>query len=942
MKLTSICSLVLFVATAAGQGAPETNRVSAFYPATVVTRVRENANGSEWGKKLRADAVAQAEPWTKMSDEQLWGLMFGATIPRSWHVYSNGNCPACGKPVPMYDWQIDALVRPWKVKCPQCGELFPKNDFKKFYDSGLDAHGVFDPTKGDRSLLFNVEHPDAKDPLHTFGVDDGTGFVRGAERWRFIPTYLIYGQWKQAVHLGIKRLATAYVMTGEPVFAHKAAILLDRVADLYPTFDFMSQGILYESAHGDGYVSVWHDATIETREMTLAYDAIKTGIDSDSELVKFLSEQSERYQTPNRKHSGGDIAANIEERILKDALAHQNKIYSNFPQQFLTMATIQTTLGWPGNREEVFKLLDPVIEQSTAVDGTTGEKGLANYSCYAAQRLAEFLGYYTRIDPTFLPEMVKRHPRLPGMWRFFIDTWCANEKYYPLSGDTMHVAGSVDYYVGVALMKDHGIGATGHMSGVLAPSMYSFLWNLYEVTKDPAFAQVLYKGNDSKIEGLPFDLFAADVAGMGREVKAIIDAKGKSIELASVNKQQWHLGILRSGKGAESRAAWLDYDAWGNHGHADGMNLGLFAKGLDLMPDLGYPPVQYGGWESERANWYKSTWAHNTVVVDGAQQQPAGGTTTLWAAGDGFSAISASAPGLNPGVTKTFERTVAMVDLSPEDSYVFDVFRVVGGKDHQKFFMSHFGTIEPSADLKMDAATDFSHPQMRNWKVARNAGSGWSVNWKIEDRYKLLPTGASVGLRYTDFTKDADAYTGEAWAVAGEYNSLGEAWLPRVMVRHRMPSSGAVVGAGPSPLATMFVSLIEPFDGKTGPLVKKSRRLEVKGAGDSACAVEVEHAAGKDVLISSESGIAMQEDLHLATDGRLALVRFDPAGAVRTLCLCKAGEFTAGAFKVSLKGKPEFVQLVVKGEGVVEVIRGKAEDVQAVQIDGKAARVTQR
>ena len=32
------------------------------------------------------------------------------------------------------------------------------------------------------------------------------------------------------------------------------------------------------------------------------------------------------------------------------------------------------------------------------------------------------------------------------------------------------------------------------------------------------------------------------------------------------------------------------------------MNLGLFARGLDLMPDLGYPPVQFGGWDSPRAN----------------------------------------------------------------------------------------------------------------------------------------------------------------------------------------------------------------------------------------------------------------------------------------------------------------------------------------------------
>jgi endogenous inhibitor of DNA gyrase (YacG/DUF329 family) len=156
-----------------------TPRASAFFPPSLLDQIRANARQSEWGRGLVKDAVAQAQPWMKMSDEQLWKLMFGATIPRSWHVLSNGQCPSCGKPVPMYDWQIDGLQRPWKVRCPHCQELFPKNDFARFYESGLDAHGVFDPAKANRDLLFNADHPDAKDPLRNFGVDDGP-----ATSWR--------------------------------------------------------------------------------------------------------------------------------------------------------------------------------------------------------------------------------------------------------------------------------------------------------------------------------------------------------------------------------------------------------------------------------------------------------------------------------------------------------------------------------------------------------------------------------------------------------------------------------------------------------------------------------------------------------------------------------------------------------------------------------------
>jgi hypothetical protein len=890
------------------QTAPTTQPASAFYPPRLLERARKNIDRDDWGHSIRDKAVAVAKPWRDMSDEQLWRLMFGATIPRSWMVWSNGNCPACAKPVPMYDWKIDAINKPWKLTCPHadCAQVFPKNDFAKFHESGVDAHGVFDPKKADRALLFNAEHPDKFDPLHTFGVDDGTGYVNDkGERWRFVPAYLVYGQWKQAVHRGIRSLATAYVVTGDPIYAHKCAVLLDRVADVYPSFDFKTQGILYESVRADGYVSVWHDATIETREMALAYDAIKGAIDGDRELVKFLAETSRQFDTPTKKSTGTDIRANIETRILRDAITNRHKIYSNYPQEFLTKAVIMTALDWPRNREEVFKMLDPVIEQTTAVDGTTGEKGLAGYSAYAAQRFAEFLGYYARMDEEFLPEMIRRHPRLPHMWRFFIDTWCGT-RYYPASGDTSSFAATHDDYAGVSFLEDQGVSATGHMSGVAVPSMYAFLWQLYGVTKDPAFAQVIYHRNKHKLDGLPFDLFQPDAVAFGRELKAVIDQHGAEIRQTSVNRTQWHLALLKSGRGGNSRAAWLDYDAWGGHGHADGMNLGLFAKGLDLMPDYGYPPVQFGGWESPRANWYKSTFAHNTVIVNGTQQPhgAAPGATTLWAAGDGFSAVSANAPGLNPGLTTRFERTVALIDVSDDDAYVFDVFRVAGGTDHVKFYATHFGALAPLGGLALETASDFAHPQMRNFRVARKPQPGWAMELKVEDRYKLLPAGAKdVRVRYTDFTTGADAYACEGWVVAGSYNSREETWVPRVMTRRPGGES-------------TFVTIVEPFTGDK-PLIAKSTRLPM--ASHSSVALLLELTDGRsDVLVSNDTGGAATIDgVGLTTDAKLVFVRRDAKGRPTMIALCGGQKLQMGKANIDLPKQTHFAQFRVAEDGTV-------------------------
>jgi len=376
---------------------------------------------------------------------------------------------------------------------------------------------------------------------------------------------------------------------------------------------------------------------------------------------------------------------------------------------------------------------------------------------------------------------------------------------------------------------------------------------------------------------------------------------------------------------------WLDYDARGGHGHADGMNLGLFAKGLDLMPDFGYPPVQFGGWESERANWYKSTLAHNTITVNGANQphNAAPGTTTLWAAGDGFNAVAASAPGLNPGVTTTSDRTVALIDVSADDAYVFDVFRVAGGTDYVKCYTGHFGALSPRGGFQFSPATDFAHPQMRNIHVARKPQPGWSLELKVQDRYKLLPAGANdVRVRYTDFTTGADAYTAEGWVVAGSYNSTAEAWVPRIMTRRPGGES-------------TFVTLIEPHDGGK-PLIAKSTRvpLTVDGvdAPDSHVALAIELTDGRtDVLVSADAAgkRLVQPDAGLTSDAQLCHVRRDVDGQPNVIAVCKGTMLAVGDVKLAMAEGSDFVQLQLHHDGTATLLAGKPQMIKSVHVAGR-------
>ena len=816
---------------------------SVLYPERVVRQVRENAESIPQVRELRARVVEEASFWRDMPDEELWALMFGPTLKRSWMVWSDGHSPVTGEPVPMYNWEMDARTHPWKTQDPTSGEWFPKNDFKAYFDSGLDERGYFHPDRADRSLLFNTAHPDPDDPLHGFGVDDGDGYVNDkGERWRFINAYLIYGQWKQLVVGGVRACAAAYLITGDRVYAHKAGILLDRIADFYPEFDFAKQGVLYEGPGSAGYVSTWHDTCEETRELVMAYDMVYPALREDAALVRFLAAKAEQTGVANPKTSFAHIQRNIEERILRDALAHPKKIHNNYPRAEILKAIIVAVLEDP--KADFDALVNPMLDRSTAVDGVTGEKGLAGYASFTISSLASFLAEFDKADPQFLARALEAHPDLRDTFRFHIDTRCLG-RYYPLIGDTGHFAGPMEKYVGARFVRHEVKSGSWPYWTLLPPSTFRLFWKLYAATGDAAYVQTLYKANGSSLEGLPHDVYAGDWEAFQREVAEVMAREGTEPRLGSVNKTEWHLAILRSGQGENRRALWLDYDAGGGHGHMDALNLGLFAHGLDLMPDFGYPPVQFGGWGSPRARWYKMAAAHNTVLVDRKNQAAGAGATTLWLDDEHVRAVRAEAAAA--AQCERFERTAVLVDIGAEAFYVVDVFRVCGGSEHTKFQHSHFGDLQ-TPEFALEPADDFGqNTQMRNFRMdASPPPGGWRADWAVEDRYELLHTDEPAGLRYWEFTRGAEAGVAEAWIVAGLFDSSEETWIPRLVVRRR--------NGGEAPLESTFVAVAEPWRG--AGRIAGVRRLDVGADSEVALEVVLKNGARDLILVRDPERMA--------------------------------------------------------------------------------------
>lgn len=843
---------------------------SAFYPRTTLERVRHATARSQRLAAAAEGFVQAAGPWMERSYDDLWGMVVGPAMTRSWMVWSDGHCPACMNSVTMYQWEMDALARPWTLKCPKCDEQFPKNDFAAYYASGLDRAALFDPALADRTLLYNAKHPSDADPLRAFGVDDGEGYRDGDRIWRFVGAYLVYGQWKQLVVGGVEALSRAYVVTQDQAFADRALILLDRVADIYPTYDYATQGLVYETAGHRGYVSVWHDACEETRQLILGYDRVFEGFSDASDAVEFLVAKAERYDVPTDKRSLRDVRSNIETRIVSDALLDHGKLRTNYPREEMTQIAAEATRGWPESRPRVTELLDDLIEGATAVDGVTGEKGLSGYSVIGPTGVADILSLVSLLEDDFLDDVVARHPRLHGMFRFHYDTLCL-DTYYPMVGDCGAFARPYGRYAGASFAAAPG----------LTPSTYTLFSRMLDLTGDPVFARATLDAAGGSAAGIQPDWFRPRGMDMNG---ALEEAAAKAVEPGSVNKQQWGLGVLRSGDGRERRALWMHYQAGGRHGHADGMNLGLFANGLDLLPDLGYPPVQYGGWGSERAQWYTSTAAHNTVVVDRANQRAASGATILWADGRVVRGLRASCPELIRG--EQYDRTALLIDVDASSSYVLDVFRVVGGEEHAYVLNSQFARLTTHG-LALRPAEDMGPTwQMRDYHVDTHPDVGWQATWHVEDRYGLRQGGDPVKLRYTGLTRDAEALTADGWvAVNGSDWGVDEEWIPRLLVRRS--------GAG---LRSAFVGIIEPYEG--APRVVSARRLELaprngRAPSDLDVAVEVRLADGRrDVVVAvDDSAKPWAEGVDppavavpgadIEMNARLGFVRFTRDGSVQ-------------------------------------------------------------
>ena len=901
-----------------------------FYASEEVANARRNVEIYDWAKAELEEVLEKCRPWMGRSDEEIWRLVPGQSIPRGAHANPDLGCPSCGREIyerfGNYPWKV-SLGRLWELECPSCGEVFPKNDFSAFHQSGLGPGGEFVQGQGDESLLFNAKHPDPGDPLHRYSVEDGMGWTDAeGNRWWFIAYYAHWCIWTELPEAALA-LGTAYLYTGDPGYAHKGAVLLDRIADVYPRMDLApySEMGLFNSHGGSGKGRIkgciWEVGVADT--LSQAWDRVRAGIAEDRKLVEFLSARATEWGLENDKSSIGRIHANVEDNLLREFICscRDRRIRGNEGMTQTAMATAAAVLDdpeetpraldWlfePGNSHEGGGRIPAVLIGQVDRDGM-GNEASPNYCFLWLRQFRRCAAVLERCRKYRDFDLYCDFPRLRRMYAAPYRL-TALDQYTPHIGDA---------------------GKTGD-PGMAAVEM-ELTVEAFQRFGDPYFAQLAYRLNDDRVDGLYTSIFDLEPEAIQQKIRAVVEQEG-ALELTSANLNGYGLAVFRSGSGDGRRAAWLYYGRNGGHGHKDRLNFGLYYRGMDVLPELGYPEYANGIWP-KRAGWTTNTISHNTVMVDRRHQEIDWiGRCRLFAASEGVGIVEVASPGVYPE-TRDYRRTLAMVDLSASESYLVDFFRVDGGSDHVLSFHAGEGEVTTGGiELLPQKEGTYAGPQipfgthfdgapdgrykgsgfayLYEVSRAKSPGPGWWTDWNLVDTWGTRTGEEPVHVRYHALSSADDAAI--AWGDPPQ-NKPGNPRRLRYALRHNEGKERR----------SLFVSVVEPYSGDR-PQLEKVERIDLGLATDdlTAAAVRVRATEGRTDLILSaddpERLFELGEDVRIAA--RFALVSLREGRPISV--------FLVGGARAEL---PQGVLTVERGEYTGTVKEMHREEVGPAWID---------
>jgi len=606
-----------------------------YYDDDVMARVRQRVREHAWARGQVESAKGGAAWLLELSEQELWDFVPPPEQIRAINVCIAHDCPICGDEITRkaghYPWIMNR-ERPFKLKCPVCKRWFPENDFEPWNTEGVPGK----PETGERI------------------VDKGLGWVGpDGRRYYFVPYYIFWQRWCRDILSGMSALGRAYLLTDEPVYARKCAVMMAKLASEYERFDYGSQAY-HEGrwpAGLKGRISdrIWttgNDSTI-----ALAYDAIYPALRTDAELLAFL--KTKGIEAP---------AALIEKKMLQVMV---NDVYT------------EAAAGNMGMHQKTLAHLAIVLDNDDPEKGPTTQQ-MRDWIMAGPGRVEDLLwngfwrdGLGSESSPSYASSWCGNFYALAEMLpKIGVDIW-SNPKMKRMAdiGLDMTVAGKFCPDIGDSGGLK-GSGPIGVRASLQGPAFAHY--------KDPRHAKALLRMGATWT-----DLFTEgfDPEEVKRAAAGDVDMGWRTRNIGG-----YGLAVLESGGEGQRRAATMYYGyAGGGHGHHDRLTIEMWAYGRPVLPDDGYP------FPFTRPNFYNwrglNTFKHYCVVVDQTTQRTvhAGALNTL-AASPEIQLMDASAEIAYDSMVSLYRRTTALIDVSIQDSYLLDIFRVRGGQQHDWCF----------------------------------------------------------------------------------------------------------------------------------------------------------------------------------------------------------------------------------------------------------------
>ncbi|MBR5272010.1 MAG: heparinase II/III family protein, partial [Clostridia bacterium] len=643
-----------------------------------------------------------------------------------------------------YGWLIDPINKEWKITCPDCRKSFPTNDFGKFYELGIGDDGMWDyelakaenaklVAAGHKGYLVNETLPEKGEG---WGVEDGWGYRTGKtltntqgnsqeEVYTWIAYYNHYGIWQEQanagpysgiVHRALNAMNEAYINTGDMKYGKIGAIMVDRIADIYPTMYTGDSFPLFANSDstlpkGKMVGCIWQHG--ESRMYMLGYDAYYE-VYEDPTVIEFINNNALKYDAGIDKSSAVAIREHIEEHLVHQTYKdmRNGNIHGNFGMHqslaaytgviYDTMPKTKEILDWMyastttsfGSDEILGGNVNAQIINLVDRDGLGAESG-ANYNVLWANSILNIFGPtegYTRYEA----KNGFNNPRVIKMFKAYLPLTLARRT-------TVQIGDS---------------GATAKRGFQMTDAL---LAKGFQNSGDVEMAQFLYHMYNGDITQLHADKYTRNPEAIQQQVLDIIKEHGE------YNFDQSHLlagygfAILRDGtyrKAANSvndvdtqRDVWMYFGAANSHKHSDIMNLGMEAFGVSVLPDLGYPTNADGS--DRTVSWEMGTMIHNTVMVNETNLNRIrsynngvarnGCHPYHYDDSDRVKLIDVAACKDATPAKGDFRRSVVYVKVDEENSYAVDFFRVTAGTTHTYGFHALSNTIHATEGLTLTA-----------------------------------------------------------------------------------------------------------------------------------------------------------------------------------------------------------------------------------------------